>query len=69
MDAVVTEYMGVNPYLPSKLSDYLGSDTPIWAIVEKGSSLDLFSTNNNNHKIVKSYIGNKESHIDVLKTL
>jgi glycosyltransferase involved in cell wall biosynthesis len=28
---------GGNPYLPSKLSDYLGSGTPIWAIVEPGS--------------------------------
>ncbi len=28
---------GGNPYLPSKLSDYLGSGTPIWAIVEEGS--------------------------------
>lgn len=31
--------MGTNPYLPSKLSDYLGSGTPIWAIVEDGSVL------------------------------
>jgi len=30
---------GGNPYLPSKLSDYLGSGTPIWAIVEEGSVL------------------------------
>lgn len=29
----------VNPYLPSKLSDYLGSGTPIWALVEPGSML------------------------------
>lgn len=28
---------GDNPYLPSKLSDYLGSGTPVWAIVEPGS--------------------------------
>ena len=30
-----------NPYLPSKVSDYRGSGTDIWAITEKGSSLDL----------------------------
>jgi hypothetical protein len=30
---------GGNPYLPSKLSDYLGSGTPIWAVVEEGSVL------------------------------
>lgn len=29
----------VNPYLPSKLSDYLGSGTPIWALAEPGSML------------------------------
>lgn len=30
----------VNPYRPSKLSDYIGSGTPIWAIIEPGSPLD-----------------------------
>lgn len=30
----------VNPYLPSKWSDYRGSRTPVWAVVEEGSSLD-----------------------------
>ena len=29
-----------NPYLPSKLSDYLGTSCDIWAITEKGSVLD-----------------------------
>ncbi|RMB61235.1 glycosyltransferase [Tessaracoccus antarcticus] len=29
----------VNPYLPSKLSDYLGSGSPIWAMAEPGSML------------------------------
>ncbi|WP_070464434.1 glycosyltransferase [Corynebacterium sp. HMSC29G08] len=29
----------VNPFLPSKLSDYLGAGTPIWAMVEPGSTL------------------------------
>lgn len=29
----------LNPYLPSKLSDYKGSGSDIWAIYEKGSSL------------------------------
>lgn len=29
-----------NPYLPSKVSDYLGTSCDIWAITEKGSSLD-----------------------------
>lgn len=29
----------VNPYLPSKLSDYRGAGVPIWALVEPGSML------------------------------
>lgn len=28
-----------NPFLPSKVADYLGSGTPIWGIVEQGSPL------------------------------
>ncbi|WKN49395.1 hypothetical protein [Nocardioides sp. Arc9.136] len=33
------DHEGVNPYLPSKLSDYLGSGTDIWAISQPGSVL------------------------------
>lgn len=29
-----------NPFLPSKWSDYTGSSTPVWAIVQEGSTLD-----------------------------
>ena len=29
-----------NPYLPSKLSDYMGSGNDIWAVCEKGSVMD-----------------------------
>ncbi|GAB6055906.1 hypothetical protein JCM15415_12220 [Methanobacterium movens] len=39
-DAEVKENLSINPYLPSKLMDYLGSGTDIWAICEKGSPLD-----------------------------
>ena len=28
-----------NPYLPSKLSDYVGSGTRVWGLVEAGSPL------------------------------
>lgn len=38
-DADTSKYFDKNPYLPSKLSDYLGSNSDIWAIYEKGSSL------------------------------
>lgn len=39
-DTAATKYLGVNPYLPSKVSDYLGSGSDIWAMVEPGSPLD-----------------------------
>ena len=42
-DASTKDNWPVNPYLPSKLSDYLGSDTDIWAITEKDSPLDKVS--------------------------
>lgn len=37
MDAHTKAYKKVNPYLPSKLSDYLGSGKPIIAFTEAGS--------------------------------
>lgn len=38
-DAATSSTHPVNPYLPSKLSDYLGSGRPIWAVAEPGSVL------------------------------
>ena len=38
-DAETASHHTVNPYLPSKLADYLGSGTPVWAICEDGSEL------------------------------
>lgn len=38
-DAATVGIKPVNPYLPSKLSDYLGAGRPIWALVEPGSSM------------------------------
>lgn len=43
-DAATRAHHPVNPYLPSKLSDYLGSGTPIWAISEPGSVLSRTPT-------------------------
>jgi len=39
-DAVTKGTFPVNPYLPSKWSDYRGSGTAVWGIVERGSCLD-----------------------------
>lgn len=38
-DAEASEVFGVNPYVPSKLADYRGSGTPVWAMVEPGSPM------------------------------
>ncbi|MGP7960239.1 glycosyltransferase [Sanguibacter sp. A247] len=38
-DARVADVHGINPYLPSKYSDYVGSGAKIWAVVEPGSVL------------------------------
>jgi hypothetical protein len=38
-DARTAATHAVNPYLPSKISDYAGSGRPIWAVVEPGSTL------------------------------
>ena len=41
-DVITKGNYQINPYLPSKLSDYLGSESDIWALYEKGSSLSNF---------------------------
>lgn len=41
-DVVTRNVWSVNPYLPSKLSDYLGSHKDIWGFYEKGSALSCF---------------------------
>ena len=41
-DARVADSHGINPYLPSKVSDYSGSGTHIWALVEHGSPLSQY---------------------------
>lgn len=46
-DSITSDIKNLNPYLPSKLSDYLGSDANILAIVEEGSIMS-----NSQHKRV-----------------
>ena len=38
-DAATRGLKPLNPYLPSKVSDYLGAGTAIWALIEEGSPL------------------------------
>lgn len=59
-DLVTEGVFEINPYLPSKLADYLGSGNDIWFICEKGSAMDKFPYK------YKSYIDNYELTKQVL---
>ena len=39
-DSAVENIFKINPYLPSKISDYFGSGSDIWAICEEESAMD-----------------------------
>lgn len=43
IDTDVRDTFEINPFLPSKYSDYKGSGSPIWGIVEEGSPLSAQS--------------------------
>ena len=43
-DAKTKDIFRKNPYLPSKISDYLGSGSDIWKICEKNSPLSKINT-------------------------
>ncbi len=59
-DLITSGCFEANPYLPSKLSEYLGSGSDIWAIYERGSSLEKAEVK------YKSDIHDFTSNIDVL---
>lgn len=57
------ERMLINPFLPSKYSDYKGAGSKIWAIVDEGSPLSKIETD------FKSQVGNIPSIIKSLKAI
>lgn len=59
-DLITSDCFEANPYLPSKLSEYLGSGSDIWAIYEKGSTLEKAEVK------YKSDVHDFTSNIDVL---
>ena len=61
-DARTQGTFAVNPYLPSKLADYLGSGTRIWGLVEAGSALSRARL------AASSPLGDVESAVKVLRT-
>ena len=62
-DAETVGTHGVNPYLPSKWSDYRGSGTPVWAIVEPGSTLSTADT------AYRSSLGDVQAAAAILRSL
>ncbi len=62
-DALTADHHAVNPYLPSKISDYRGSGRPIWAIVEDGSTMSQLDTD------FRSSLGDVAGAVEVLTTL
>lgn len=62
-DARTADTHPVNPYLPSKVSDYRGSGRPIWAIIEPGSILSGMETE------FRSELGDVEGAVRVLSEL
>lgn len=63
-DAEVKENLLTNPYLPSKLMDYLGSGTDIWAICERDSPLDGYDLKYKSY--LDDYNSLKETMIQIM---
>ena len=66
-DAQTKTFKWINPYLPSKLSDYKGSGSPIWALFEEGSELSHFGPSQG--VIYKSVIGDEVQGRSVFSSL
>ena len=62
-DTKTSEVYSVNPFLPSKLSDYEGSGTDIWAICEENSIMDQKEIK------YKSRLNDIESSINTLNNI
>lgn len=62
-DAETLHNKSVNPYLPSKLSDYLGSGSKVWGVFEENSILSNYSLE------YKSQLGNIRESIEVYEEI
>lgn len=68
IDSVVNHVLGTNPYLPSKFSDYMGAETPIWLMTEKDSYLDKLELIDNKFRgrsVYRSRIGDVNNHMKI----
>lgn len=60
-DAQTAGHFSLNPYLPSKISDYRGASTPVWAVTESGSILSSMVFE------YESRLGDKQAAVEVLR--
>lgn len=64
IDAMTADTKSINPYLPSKLSDYMGSAKDnVWGIYEKNSIMSSYSLK------YKSEIGDQGSSIKIIEEI
>lgn len=63
-DAITKPEKSINPYLPSKLSDYKGSSKSIWGLYEEGSILSKYDGIR-----YKSKLGNITQSCEVLENI
>lgn len=66
-DSKVSDAKGINPYLPSKISDYLGSGVPVWAVCEKNSPMYKLQEHENIKYL--SLVGDSDSYARVIREL
>lgn len=64
-DTITKDFYSINPYLPSKLSDYKGAHVDIWAIYENGSVLS--SEDVKYKSSMTDYTQSTQVLIDILK--
>ncbi len=65
-DANTKDYKKINPYLPSKYSDYVTSGSRIWGLYEKGSLLQQLIEEDN--LLFGSELGDTEKIEEILKS-
>lgn len=65
-DAKTLGIKSINPYLPSKVSDYIGSGAKVWAICEPGSALSSIELPSGS---IRSEVGNHDSIVNALKLM
>ena len=62
VDTSATSY-DINPFLPSKYSDYAGSGVPVWAMTEPGSPLDAVEV------AYRSRLGSVSEAVEVITSI